>query len=69
VRGTRGELYELLRDGTWISWNGTLPPLTPFSLALEYAVSAKTALRRRNVTLVLCALQPTLVKAFHLNIY
>jgi hypothetical protein len=46
-----------------------IAPLIPFRFALEYAVSAETALPRRNVTLVLCALQPTLVKAFHLNIY
>jgi hypothetical protein len=37
------------------------PPI-PFRFALEYAVSTETALCRRNVTLVLCALQPTLVK-------
>jgi hypothetical protein len=46
-----------------------LSPSFLISFALECAVSPETALCRRNVTLVLCALQPTLVKAFHLNIY
>jgi hypothetical protein len=45
------------------------PPLIPLSVVLECAVSAETALGRRDVTLALCAKHTMLVKAFHLNIY